>query len=84
MDEAFATQVASIPNTYIFHLDNGKVALVQSPVGKFHEAVYAIFNWLKENHPDISIIESYPFRPNNAGWQIIHTNGELFVELKIN
>lgn len=79
----FELKVASIPNCYIFHLTNGKVAIVQIGKGQFHVAVDTLRAWLAENAADVSITESNEFRPNNAGWQLIHTNGELFIELVV-
>ena len=78
-------EVASIPNTYIFHLNTGKIALVQAPVGKFHEAHGILHNWLLEEHPDVTISESYEWRPNNAGYRILTSNqtGELIAFMKL-
>lgn len=72
-----------VPNSYIFHLSDGKIAIVQAPWGGFHLAHIALANHIQSNDLKLEINESHKFEPTLEGWDIIHSNGELSIELVV-
>lgn len=83
MNDDVGNQLANIPNSYIFTLDNGKFALVEAPFGMFHTAYAALVQHFIDVGTPLLVTESHPWKPTNIGYSLMHSNGELEVKLKL-
>jgi hypothetical protein len=71
------------PHSYIFNLSDGSFAVVEAPWGGFHLAYEALKDHMAGTNDARTVTESHSWQPDEAGWNILHSNGEMTIKLVI-